>query len=408
MAAVDSDTETDWLSDFFLNRKAIRALPSVARASASVIAIIAMLVFAALVLLSLFLLARLIWDALTLPSTVYQDSAKNFFFALVGVFGAPFLVWRTWVAHMQAAAAARQANVAFENQITGIFTKSVELLGGIRELKTIRPDGTSITRSMPNYEARLGALYSLERLLNESKSDRRAILETLCAYVRENSPLELPEEDKERQEFFFGARTPKATRRSDVQAALTIIGRRSLQVRQEAEHGVWNLDFRDTNLVGYDLSGLNFDRSDFTGSFLNASKLNESSFARSVFDRSVLRNANLEDTSFRFSCFKHANLGGAQIVNTDFRDTKLERTDLCGANLTSLDISGANLESAFSSILRYIVDRIRSQGTAEPWEMTEIASVATFLAKATYNDQTILSEDVRDVISLTRGYGNVD
>ena len=98
-------------------------------------------------------------------------------------------------------------------------------MGAIRESKSVAADGNELSRSVPNIESRLGGLYSLERLLAESVKDQKAIVETLCAYIRENSPLEIPENDAEAQEFFRGARPPAATQRADVQAALTTIGR---------------------------------------------------------------------------------------------------------------------------------------------------------------------------------------
>jgi hypothetical protein len=82
---------------------------------------------------------------------------------------------------------------------------------------------TSTARSIPNIESRLGALYSLDRLLSESEKDQRAILEALCAYVRENSPPQTLD-DEQRKGLFRGDITPVPTRRSDVQAAITIIG----------------------------------------------------------------------------------------------------------------------------------------------------------------------------------------
>ena len=262
----DNDGVKGGLEAFHLDRNAVFTLPAGVRASATVVTIIALFPLAACALISLLLLVRLGWDALTLSGTAYQESARNFLIAFAGVIGAPFLVWRTWVAHQQATAAVNQASVALKNHITGIFTKSVELLGVVRDMKIVAADGTSTARSVPNLESRLGALYSLERLLSESEKDQRAILETLCAYIRENSPAEIPQDEAERQELLSGNIALEPSRRSDVQSAITIIGRRPAKVRLRAERDGWRLDFRNSNLVSYDFSTLNFDRSDFTDS----------------------------------------------------------------------------------------------------------------------------------------------
>jgi hypothetical protein len=137
--------------------------------------------------------------------------------------------------------------------------------------------------------APLGALYSLERLLVESEKDQRAVLETLCAYVRENSAFEIPDDEAESQQFFRGELPPKPLRRADVQAAITIIGRRPATIRTRADQEGWSLGFRRTNLIYFDFSQLNFDRADFSNSFLNGAKLTNSSFENGKFDYTFMR-----------------------------------------------------------------------------------------------------------------------
>jgi hypothetical protein len=56
--------------------------------------------------------------------------------------------------------------------------------------------------------ARLGGIYALEGVMNTSKDYRQPVLEALCAFVRDATKAK---EDDEH---------------SDVQAALTVIGRR--------------------------------------------------------------------------------------------------------------------------------------------------------------------------------------
>lgn len=264
------NTKRSLLTAFYVRPFDIEALPEGFRASMTIAAILAGVCFIICTALSGILLIRLGWDALWQPSPANQEIIKNFLLAFASTFGVPFLIWRTWVAHQQARAAAEQARVALENHITGIFSKSVELMGFVRESRTAGTNGAQIVQSVPNIELRLGALYSLERLLAESAKDQRAILETLCAYVRENSRLEIPDDEAQAKEFSLGKLPPAPTRRADVQAALTIIGRRpeTLQARAKAEG--WRLDLRNANLVGYDLSELNYDGARFSNSFLDS------------------------------------------------------------------------------------------------------------------------------------------
>jgi hypothetical protein len=244
----DEDVKTNIWEIFFIRPASFLRAPEVIRAWATIISVLSLISLIVWVPLGLALLGRLGWDALSLPNPQYQEASRNFFLAFAGVFGAPFLIWRAWVAHRQARAATEQARVALENHITGIFSKSVELLGTVREIKTTAVDGSSIFRSSPNIESRLGALYSLERLLRESEKDQRAVLETLCAYIRENSPVQIPDNESDTKKLKSGENNLIPAQRSDVQAALTVIGRRSKNVQSRADREGWNLDFQKSNL----------------------------------------------------------------------------------------------------------------------------------------------------------------
>jgi hypothetical protein len=42
--------------------------------------------------------------------------------------------------------------------------------------------------TVPNLEVRLGTIYALERIAEDSERDHIPIMETLCAYIRQNAP----------------------------------------------------------------------------------------------------------------------------------------------------------------------------------------------------------------------------
>jgi hypothetical protein len=211
---------------FFLDEKTLDRLPDWIRSWTTIGVGFYLCALAVCLIVTAILLIRLGLDALLAPESELQQTIRNFLLAFASAFGAPFLVWRAIVAHRQATAASEQARIALESYATGIFSKSVELMGSMRQIELPQNDGTLSTRSVPNIEARLGSIYSLERLLHSSEKDRRAILETLCAYVRENTPLEIPQTEPEVSAFLRGESPPKPTLRKDVQAAITVIGRR--------------------------------------------------------------------------------------------------------------------------------------------------------------------------------------
>lgn len=401
MAIEPEANKRNYLDLFSIERNSLEAVPKLLRVWTTVSLTIGLIVFSLVVLIAAVLLFRLGIKALFSVDDSFQEAAKNFLFALAGAFGAPFLVWRTWVAHVQANAATTQATTAQESHLTGIFTKSVELLGLVREIKTLTADGSPVARSLPNLEARLGALYSLERLLRESNKDQQAILETLCAYIRENSPLKIPEDENERDSISSGKNAPEPSRRTDVQAAITIIGRRSTVIHDIGRREGWRLDLRETNLVGYDFSSLNFDASDFSGSFLNFCKLNGASFQSSLFTNTLFCGAELNRASLALSSFNHCNFKSAKIKDADFSQTTIEDTDLREAHVENLDIRGANLANAFSSWLELMVaDAIKNGATS--FNANDIVRTNELFRKSRRDEMTVLSQASIDAINLMK------
>lgn len=132
--------------------------------------------------------------------------------------GVPFLIWRTLIASKQTA-------INRESHYTALFTKAVEQLGADKTVKrrefkpvyqtdeiTKKPifkDGRQVPLiseagepvgeyqsyevTVTNYEVRLGAIYALERIAQDSVRDAQPIYLTLCAYLQNNSPPALPD-----------------------------------------------------------------------------------------------------------------------------------------------------------------------------------------------------------------------
>src|SRR5215469_7014250 len=100
---------------------------------------------------------------------------------------------------------ARQSlEVTQQGRVTDCHTKAVGKLGS-KQLRT-----------------RIGGVYALERVALDSPRDHPTVMEVLAAFIREHSrekwpPLELAADDDR------NARTT----RPDVQAAVTVIGRRN-------------------------------------------------------------------------------------------------------------------------------------------------------------------------------------
>src|SRR5271165_2506259 len=103
----------------------------------------------------------------------------------------------------------RNIKLVQEGQITDRFTKAIEQLGAV---------DASGKKKM---EVRLGGIYALERIANQSERDHWPIVEVLSAYVRENAPRKSQGSTQENQ-----ASGEPSHLALDIQAILTVLGRR--------------------------------------------------------------------------------------------------------------------------------------------------------------------------------------
>ena len=216
-----------------------------------------------------------------------------------------------YVAWRRATAAEDAVKVAQESQITERFASAIEQLGS---------DKMAI---------RLGGIYALERIANDSAKDHWQIVQVLTAYVR----------DKPLWENGSAPEASGQTSTTDIQAILTVLGRLNTRYGETGN----KLDLRKADLRGTDLRGINF-----RGAILMEANL-----------QGVLLNGmNLESADLRYSDFRRtdltgANLQKAKLTQSDFRGADLTNANCQGANLTGADFQwgplkyvGANLEGA--------------------------------------------------------------
>lgn len=228
-----------------------------------------------------------------------------------------------------------QVAVAQQGQFTERYSRAIEQLG--RQ----GPDQLQI---------RLGAIYALERLASDSPRDQPTIVEVLATFIRTsvataNTSLEYPEwrmeveaevDDAESKAYTvtyrqndtstptspgqFGGFCPSNVPRSpspDVQAALTVLGRRDTT---QDNHTV--VDLSRTCLRGANLAHANLTNANLSGTDLGAAELT---------------NVNLSD----------ANLSGAFLgcVTTIYPDTVEYCNELM--HISGANFSGANLDAAY-------------------------------------------------------------
>lgn len=291
--------------------------------------IIICLTFFVLGLVSLGKLGAALFGLGSYANDSKAEAIRNIGLLLVGLIGAPFLVWRSYVAQ-------KQVNVAEQGQITDRINKAVEGLGAEKTVREIhetpryvkqdgewvrddernlvqatRPDGTplidreSYERTVPNLEVRIGAIYALERIAKDSLRDHIQIMEILCAYVRGNAPATDTQPDPS---LVHGAPIP--TPRADIQAAIRTIGRRSEKQIELEVMNRFRLDLRNCNL-----SGVDFRNGDFSAALFHLSR----------FEAANFQGANLEGSQFNHALLNYAQFWDANLKGTNFDYTTINK-----------------------------------------------------------------------------------
>jgi Pentapeptide repeats (8 copies) len=199
---------------------------------------------------------------------------------------------------------ARTYRLSREGHLTDRYTKAVEQLGSDK------------------IEVRLGGIYALERLMRDSPADQPTIVEVLAAYIRQHAPPASLDEAKTAD-----SPTLPSSPDADVQAALTVLGRRTAVAAENP------IDLIDTHLAGADA----------------AAKLRPGQLGRANLAGAQLMGANLAGAQLMGANLAGAQLMGANLTGAHLIGAYLTRAWLGGANLAGAHLSGANLAGAHLS-----------------------------------------------------------
>lgn len=193
------------------------------------------------------------------------------------------------------AAAEKSAAISSERHITERFVRVMELLGDDK------------------LEVRLGGIYALERIARDSPNDQNAVTEVLATYVREHATWNSKEQAAPRL-------------RSDIQAILTVLGRRTWSSGEEE-----SLDLHATALATAYLP-----------------------FAR-------LQRAFLYEADLRGAMLYNADLRGAWLWKAHLHNAILEGAHLEGADFTAAEgLTWEQLQQAHLDKTTKIPDYLRS------------------------------------------------
>ena len=175
-----------------------------------------------------------------------------------------------------------------QGQITERFTKAIEQLGDKERLMV-----------------RLGGIYALERIARDSESDHWAVMEVFTAFVREQAPATTLPPDNTAGEKETKGSLQERKLPSDIQAILTVIGRRT----RTFENGeVQRLDLYNTSLQG--------------------AILRDAQLQGAILWKAQLQGADLRDAQLQGAFLLRAQLRGAWLQGANLRDAQLQGADL--------------------------------------------------------------------------------
>ncbi|MER6409000.1 pentapeptide repeat-containing protein [Streptomyces viridosporus] len=242
----------------------------------------------------------------------------------------------TWI---QVGQANKELRISEHGQITSRFNTAVENLGS------------------PSLDVRLGGIYALERIMQDSARDHSTVVSVLAAFAQRHAGPSA----KSRKEPTESAEAHKPG--ADVQAALTVLARRRPEQDRGTPVDLGGSDFRGIDFPGHlplKLPGVFLSKADLRGAQLEGADLRGADLSFANLDQVMLDEAHLEDAflggaSLRSASLSNAHLRGADMscgsVVQDYETgevtpidcTTLEAAFLDGADLRDATMSDANL-----------------------------------------------------------------
>lgn len=211
--------------------------------------------------------------------------------------------------------------------------------------------------TVPNLEVRIGALFSLERISQDSARDHVQIMEILCAYIRNNADRDsptLPDEDPPEgwREWGKNNRTHPPL---DVDTALKIIERRR-DDRKKIEKayndgegyrlGLERAPLHALDLNNRDLTGADLSNAQLQGTNLNFTKLQGTNLREVKLQGADLNEVKLQGANLREAKLQVTNLVHAKLQRADLRFAKMQGAEFWYAELQGANLNGAEFDSS--------------------------------------------------------------
>ncbi|GAB2606911.1 hypothetical protein GCM10027168_44710 [Streptomyces capparidis] len=266
----------------------------------------------------------------------------------------------TW---MQVGQASKELRISEHGQITSRFNAAIGNLGS------------------QSLDVRLGGVYALQRIMQDSARDHPTVVTVLAAFAQRHAgsstkSLKEPLESAETREPGADVRAAIATlarRRPDRDRGTVIdlskTDLRGLELTGKAPIRLPEVDLSEADLRSAVLSGAdlrkasmnhaNLEGADFTEVDLRGAQLTGARLDSSRFDNADLRGADMSCAGFRMDAttgevlehlecaeLQYASLDGADLRNVQMSHADLRDASLVGADLRGADLARANLTNA--------------------------------------------------------------
>jgi uncharacterized protein YjbI with pentapeptide repeats len=222
-------------------------------------------------------------------------------------------------------ASSLQLQIAEQGQITDRYNAAVTNLGS------------------STVDVRLGGVYALQRIMQDSPRDQPTVIAVLCAFARDQAA-------KINTKLAPSSPVPSSALDrlpTDIQAALTVVGTRDVTY-----DGATVVDISDAKLPHAVLAGANLSSALLMGADLSGSDLTNAKVEGTDLANANLTNTVLFGADLKFTVLAHANLSGAafapntNLANAELIGADISHTELDHVNFSKVDFSGANLSGA--------------------------------------------------------------
>ena len=250
-----------------------------------------------------------------------QNAVYHLLFQGIGLILIGGLIYRSWQYFSRIEG---QIQLAHDDRITARFSQAISHLASEK------------------MEVRLGGIYTLERLAQESPTEHWLTIEVLTAFVREHSsqPVAQTQPHLAAVDLSISPQFQQLPRiPTDIQAVMTVLTRRDTS-RDPADRAI---ELRDSNLRAAELNGVELWGADLWRVNLREAQLWQAKLVGAFLGRANLSEASLWKADLEGAYLWKANLAGANLTEANLEQANLEGSNLKGANLQQANLINADL-----------------------------------------------------------------